>query len=59
MTEIPEREVNLKVSLSPCKKLYSLQWKLFKNQEKRFLFHLKSSFHSQINSVFNLDFLLI
>ena len=27
--------------------LYSLQWKLFKNDKKWFLIHLKSSFHSQ------------
>ena len=33
----------------PKKLLYLLQWKLFKNYEKCFLFHVKSSFHSQDN----------
>ena len=38
-----------KVELSPSKKIsiYLLQWKSFKNYEKCFLFHLKSSFCSQ------------
>ena len=42
------------VWLSPCKKnlCYLLDWKLFKNNEKCFLFHLKSSFCSQDISVF-------
>ena len=33
----------------PKKLFYLLQWKLFKNYEKCFLFHVKSSFHSQDN----------
>ena len=35
--------------LSPSKKklFYLLQWKSFKNDKNCFLFHLKSSFHSQ------------
>ena len=38
----------LKVGLSPSKNyFYLLQWKPFKNNEKLFLFHLKSSFRSQ------------
>ena len=38
----------IKVGLSSPKKLrYLLHWKLFKNDEERFLFHLKSSFLSQ------------
>ena len=39
----------LKVGLSPSKKtsFYFLQWKPFKNDEKCFLFYLKSSFRSQ------------
>ena len=39
----------LKLGLSPSKKIsfYLLQWKPFKNDEKCFLFHLKSSFLSQ------------
>ena len=38
-----------KVGLPPSKKnlFYRLQWKPFKNDEKSFLFHLKSSFRSQ------------
>ena len=37
-----------KVAFSPSKKLfYLLQWKLFKNDGKCFLFHFKSSFRSQ------------
>ena len=42
-------EVILKVGPSPSKKnsFYLLQWKSFKNDEKCFLFHLKSSFRSQ------------
>ena len=35
-----------KVGFSPSKKMcYLLHWKPFKNDEKCFLFHLKSSFH--------------
>ena len=39
----------LKVGLSPSKKylFYLLWWKLFKHDEKCFLFHLKSSARSQ------------
>ena len=39
----------IKVGFSPSKKnyFYFLQWKPFKNDEKYFLFHLKSSFRSQ------------
>ena len=39
----------LKVRLSSSKQVsfYLLQWKPFKSDEKCFLFHLKSSFHSQ------------
>ena len=42
-------KVSLKVGLSPSKKIlfYLLHWKPFKNDEKYFLFHLKSSFRSQ------------
>ena len=37
-----------KVGLSPSKKIfYLLQWKPFNNDEKCFLFHLKSSFRSR------------
>ena len=47
-----------KVGLSLSKKnyFYLLQWKPFKNNEKRFLFHLKSSFHSQDIWIFVLTF---
>ena len=40
---------DLKVEVSPSKKKlgYLLDWKLFKNDEKCFLFHLKNFFHSQ------------
>ena len=46
----------LKVGLSPSKKklFYLPHWKPFKNHEKYFLFHLKSSFHSLCH-----DFLVI
>ena len=38
----------IKVGLSPSRiSFYFLQWLPFKNDEKWFLFHLKSSFHSQ------------
>ena len=38
----------IKVGLSPYKEIfYLLQGKPFKNNEKCFLLHLKSSFHSQ------------
>ena len=40
---------DFKVRLSPSKKIYFylLQWKPFKDDEKWFLLHLKSSFRSQ------------
>ena len=49
---------HLKVRLSPSKKVfyYLLQRKPFKNDEKCFLFHLKSSFHSQDILIFLLTF---
>ena len=38
----------IKVGPSPSKKIFSLlQWKPFKDDEKYFLFHLKSSFRFQ------------
>ena len=41
-------EKTFKVGFSPSKRIfYLLQWKPFKNNEKYFLFHLKSSFGSQ------------
>ena len=41
-------QMHLKVGLSPSKKLfYLLHWKPFKNDEKCFLFHIKSYFRSQ------------
>ena len=44
----------IKVGLSPSKKNFYclLQWWLFKNDEKSFLFYLKSSFRSQDIYVF-------
>ena len=47
-----------KVGLSPSKKnlCYLLHWKSFKNDEKRFLFHRKSSFRSQDILVFVMPF---
>ena len=39
----------------PEKLFYLLQWKPFKNDEKRFLFHLNSSFHSQDIWIFVLN----
>ena len=44
----------LKVGLSSSQKIpiYLLQWKAFKNDEKCFLFHLKSFFHSQDIQIF-------
>ena len=38
---------SVKAWLSPSKKNYLLQWQPFKNDEECFLFHPKSSFHSQ------------
>ena len=47
----------LKVKLSPSRKLYYfVHWKPFKNYEKWFLFHLKSSFCSQDIQVFVMTF---
>ena len=47
----------LKVALSPSKKfLYLLQWLPFTNDEKCFLFYLKSSFRSQDIEIFVLTF---
>ena len=45
-----------KGGLSPSKKIYLLHWKHFKNDEKCFLFHLKSFSHSQGIQVFVLTF---
>ena len=44
-----EDQVKQKVGLSRSKNIlfYLLHWKPFKNDEKYFLFHLKSSFGSQ------------
>ena len=41
--------LKIKVGLLPSKKdlFYLLEWKSFKNYEKLFLFHPKSSFHAQ------------
>ena len=50
-TVIPTH-IRVKVGLSPTKKFCLLQWKSFKNDEKCFLFHLKSSFCSQDIQVF-------
>ena len=53
------KDVLLKGGLSPFKKkkkIYLLQWKPFKNDKKRFLFHLKSYFCSQ-NFVLKMFFL--
>ena len=49
---------SIKVELSPSKKhlCYLLHWRLFKNDEKCFLFHFKSSFHSQDIEVFDMTF---
>ena len=49
---------SVKAGPSPSKKisLYLLQCKPFKNDEKCFLFHLKSSFCSQDNYIFVLTF---
>ena len=48
---------HIKVGLSTFKKIgFLLQWKLFKNNEKCFLFHLKSSFHSHDIQMFVLTF---
>ena len=49
----------IKVGLSPSKKnlFYLLHWKPFKNDEKGFLFHLKSPFRSEDISVFVMTFL--
>ena len=48
----------VKIGLSNSKKkLFNLfQWNVFKNDEKWFLFHLKSSFHSQDIQIFVLTF---
>ena len=48
----------LKVGLSPSKRIYFylLKWKLFKNDKKYFLFHLKSFFRSQDIDIFVLTF---
>ena len=47
----------LKVGLPPLKNNYFLlQWKPFRNNEKCFLFHLKSFLRSQDNWVFVLTF---
>ena len=48
----------LKVGLSPSKinLIYLLKWKPFKNDEKCFLFHLKSSFRSRDIWIFVLNF---
>ena len=49
--------IRLKVVLSPSKqRSLFLQWKPFKNDEKCFLFHFKSSFPPQDNSTFVLTF---
>ena len=50
--------IQFKVGLSPSKKMsfYFLPWKPFKNDEKCFLFHLKSSFRSQGIWIFVLTF---
>ena len=46
-----------KVDLSPSKKIcYLLHWKIFKNDKKCILFHLKSSFRSHDFSVFVMTF---
>ena len=41
-------KLNVKIELSPSKKMfYLLPWKPFKNDEKCFLFHIKSPFRSK------------
>ena len=47
--EFSRKKNIIKVGLSPFKKVffYLLQWKPFKNNEKGFLFYLKSSFRPQ------------
>ena len=47
---------SLKVELSPPKKIVLLHWKPFKIDEKRFLFHLKSSLRFQDIYIFLLTF---
>ena len=50
---------SFKVGLSPSKKnffCFIISWKPFKNDGKCILFHLKSSFHSQCISVFDMTF---
>ena len=46
---MPEDDWLVKIGLLPSQKnfFYFLQWKPFKNGEKYFLIHLKSSFGSQ------------
>ena len=41
------RVLRVKIGLSPSKKIVMFDLKPFKNDEKCFLFHLKSSFRSQ------------
>ena len=50
-------QFHLKVGLSPSKKkFYLVQWYPFKNDEKYFLYYLKSSFRSQDIYTFDLTF---
>ena len=52
------KHLTFKIGLSPSKQnsFYFLQWKSFKNDEKCFLFYLKSSFGSQDIYVFAATF---
>ena len=52
-----EQFLTANLGLSPSKRIfYLLQWKPYKNNEKYFLFHLKSSFGSQDIKIFFLTF---
>ena len=49
LIDLGNTKIFIKVGLPPSKKnlFYLLHWESFKNDEKCFLFHLKSSFRSQ------------